>query len=386
MKILYASCRYDPLNRDAGSGVDFNLAETFKQLGCELQFFGPVKDHPSWLEIIYRRVHRLFSRKLTAKFSEAYLHHCARLLDEAALEHSPDLIFSHNLIPLVYCKTDTPIIHKTDAVLSNTHEQWPTYSRLEYERMRRWETKAMKRCSLIVTASHWAEGALINDYHIPEFKILVLPIPSSLPLDVVPSAIPDKGISAQDLHLLAVARDPFMKGSDIAIETAKILRSRGISVTLRLVGQNGTDSPGIEYKGLYRKSDPGQLQAYVSNYQWAHLLIHPSRVESAGIVCSEAAAFGVPTITNATGGLATTVLDNVTGIVLPRGSAAEQYARAIENLLAAPEKYRRMCLQTRKRYEDELNWISAGKAILDKYESISKPGKMSFTTKRIKSR
>lgn len=370
MRLLYASCRYDPLDRDAGSGVDFNLAQTFEQLGCDLIFLGPVKDRPSTLEKIYRRVHRLFSRKLTAKFSESYLHHCARLLDEAVQQHSPDVIFSHNLIPLVHSKTDTPIIHKTDAVLSNTHQQWPTYSRLEYERMRRWEMKALKRCSLIVTASHWAEGALIKDYHIPAAKILVLPIPSSLPLDVMPSTIPARSISAQELHLLAVAKDPFMKGTDIAIETANILGSRGINATLRIVGQNGTDAPGIEYKGLYRKSDPDQLRAYVSHYLWAHVLIHPSRVESAGIVCSEAAAFGVPTITNATGGLATTVLDNVTGIVLPRGSAAAQYAQAIERLMANQEEYQRMRQQARQRYENELNWIAAGKRILEKFAVI----------------
>jgi len=130
MKILYASCRYDPLDRDAGSGVDYNVLEAFKQLGCELRVIGPFKDTPSLVEKLYRRVHRLFSRKLTAKFSTSYLRKCAKLVDEAAEEYRPDAIFTHNLIPLVYSRSNVPVIYKTDAMLANTHAQWPTYSKL----------------------------------------------------------------------------------------------------------------------------------------------------------------------------------------------------------------------------------------------------------------
>jgi len=100
MKILYASCRYDPFDRDAGSGVDFNMYEAFQQNGVELVTVGPYKDRPSLLEKIYRKGHRLFSRKLTAKFSEAYLHSCARIVDETAEGVMPDAIFdpqSHSI-------------------------------------------------------------------------------------------------------------------------------------------------------------------------------------------------------------------------------------------------------------------------------------------------
>lgn len=110
MKILYASCRYDPFDRDAGSGVDFNMYEAFQQNDAELTTVGPFKDRPSLLEKIYRKGHRLFSRKLTAKFSEAYLHYCARIVDETAERVQPDAIFTHNLIPLVYSRSKIPVI------------------------------------------------------------------------------------------------------------------------------------------------------------------------------------------------------------------------------------------------------------------------------------
>ncbi len=370
MKILYASCRYDPFDRDAGSGVDFNTYEAFQQNDVALSSVGPFKDHPSLLEKVYRKGHRLFSRKLTAKFSETYLHSCARIVDETAERTRPDAIFTHNLIPLVYSRSKIPVIYKTDAILSNMHEQWPSYSHFEYYRMLGWERKALDRSKLIVTVSQWAYQALLEDYHIPESKIVVMPIPSSLPAGVIPQKLEDKTMSPADLRLLSVAKDFNMKGIDISIAATKMLRAKGINAQLRVVGQDGENSEGVEFMGLYKKADPEMLREYVSHYQWAHLLIHPARYEAAGIVCSEAAAYGAPTITNAAGGLATTVKEGVSGIVLPRGSTAEKYVEAIEGFLNDPQKYQRMSRMSRERYFTELNWRSMAANILAAFERM----------------
>lgn len=371
MKILYASCRYNPLDRDAGSGVDFNLYESLQRQGCELKIIGPFADHPGFYEKVYRKVHRLFSRKRTAKFSEAYLHDCAQRVDQAAEEYQPDAIFTHNLIPLVYSKITIPVIYKTDAILYNMHEQWPTYSKFEFHRMLRWEEKALKRSTLVITASLWAKQALVEHYHLAEKQIVVLPIPSSLPIEIIPVKISENPISREDLRLLAVAKDYNLKGIDIAIEATRMLRAMGINATLRIVGQDGKNEDGIEFMGLYKKSDPDQFKTYISHYQWAHLLIHPARYEAAGIVCGEAASFGVPTITNAAGGLATTVKDGVSGVVLPKGSSPNQYAEVVEQFLASPDQYQKLRITTRKRYEEELNWDAAGKKIIEKFASLS---------------
>jgi len=370
MRILYASCRYDPFDRDAGSGVDFNMYEAFQQNGVTLSTIGPFKDQRSLLAQVYRKAHRLFSHKLTAKFSEAYLRKCAQIVDETAGKEKPDAIFTHNLIPLVYSRSRIPVIYKTDAILSRMHEQWPTYSRFEYHRMLRWERKALRRASLVITVSDWARQALAEDYRIPEDRMLVRPIPSSLPAEVIPVALEDKPISPTDLHLLSVAKDFNLKGIDISIAITRMLRAKGINAQLRVVGQSGDNTDGVDFMGLYKKSDPQMLRDYASQYQWAHLLIHPARYEAAGIVCSEAAAFGVPTITNAVGGLSTTVNDGVSGIVLPRGSAVENYVAAIEGLLQDPQKYQSLRSSSRARYEQILNWRSMAADILTAFASL----------------
>lgn len=252
MNFLYASCRYDPFDRDAGSGVDFNMYEAFQQLGVELTHLGPFKDHRSLPEKLYRKAHRLFSRKLTAKFSKAHLHSCARIVDEAVARYQPDAIFTHNLTPPVYSRSSTPVIYKTDSILSNMHELWPTYLRLEFLRMLEWERKALQRSALIVTVNDWARKALLKDFHISTSRIMMMPISSSLPAEVIPQE-EDKTISPNDLHLLSVGRRYHVKDSDKSIAITRMLRSKGINAQLRVVGLDGENADGVEFMGLYKK-------------------------------------------------------------------------------------------------------------------------------------
>jgi glycosyltransferase involved in cell wall biosynthesis len=359
------------LDRDAGSGVDFNVYETLKNHGVKLRIVGPFIDKPSKCELFYRMAHRIFSRKLYAKFSEAFLHYCASEVEKAANEYLPDAIFTHNLIPLVYIQTKFPIIYKSDALLKNMHAQWPTYSKLELFRMLKWEKRALEKSSLFITASNWAKEPLLNFYKIPESRIVILPIPSSLPSEVIPEKITEKHLHLDEIHLLVVAKDYNLKGVDIAIQVVNSLQSLGVNAKLRVVGQQGENTQHVRFMGLFRKDDPFQLTQYAAQYKWADFLIHPARYEAAGIVCSEAAAFGVPTLTNAVGGIATTVKDGVSGIVLPALSPAEDYVKVIEHYIQNPGEFQALRRLTRDRYEKELNWEAAGKKIVEIFREVA---------------
>jgi glycosyltransferase involved in cell wall biosynthesis len=163
-----------------------------------------------------------------------------------------------------------------------------------------------------------------------------------------------------------VGRDYYRKGVDIAIETVDELNNQGLFAKLTVCGVKGKNRKNVRFVGPYQKKDAIQLKRYVELYRRAHILLHPARFEPAGIVPSEAAAFATPTITNDTGGLATTVKDGVSGIVLPKHSLAEDYVRVIKSLIKDPDRYYALCESSRKRYEKELNWKCAG----DKVASI----------------
>jgi glycosyltransferase involved in cell wall biosynthesis len=230
--------------------------------------------------------------------------------------------------------------------------------------MLNWEKKVLDKSSLIITASKWAQEALIDYYKVPIARIMIIPIPSSLPNSVIPRTYEQRKGPGNELHLLSVAKNYQFKGVDIAIQTVEMLRIKGINASLHVVGMKGESTDFIKFMGLCKKKNPNELAQYVAQYKWADLLIHPARVEAAGIVCSEAAAFGVPTITNASGGLATTVEDGVSGIVLPINSPAEMYAEAIEKLLENRQQYFELQKSTRQRFETELNWDVAGNRII----------------------
>jgi glycosyltransferase involved in cell wall biosynthesis len=165
------------------------------------------------------------------------------------------------------------------------------------------------------------------------------------------------------IRLLLVGRDYRRKGIDIAVEMVHRLNGLGTRAELTVCGVHGKPDEYVRFVGPYKKSNPAELEQYVSLYRQAHFLIHPALFEAAGIVPGEAAAFGTPTITNDTGGLATTVSDGESGIVLPKSSPAEAYVEVINNLCSHPEAYFDLCRKARERYERELNWETAGKRL-----------------------
>jgi glycosyltransferase involved in cell wall biosynthesis len=161
--------------------------------------------------------------------------------------------------------------------------------------------------------------------------------------------------------LLLVGRNYHRKGIDIAIDVVHRLNAAGIQAELTVCGTQGPADEFVRFVGPFQKSIPEQLEQYVDLYRKAHLLIHPALFEAAGIVPGEAAAFGTPTVTNNSGGLGTTVENDVSGIVLPKGSPAEAYVKAISKLINDPQRYYLLCQTSRERYERELNWGVANK-------------------------
>ena len=165
-------------------------------------------------------------------------------------------------------------------------------------------------------------------------------------------------------------RDLHRKGVDIAIEVTQMLNNPGIPTQLRVVGQDRPSSENVKFMGLYTKNNPESKAQYIENYRWAHFHLFPSRFDTAGITPSEAAGFGVPTITNAAGGLATTVQDGVSGIVLPENSPAQRYVHAIRHYIEHPKAYQMLCQTTYQRYQSKLTWSALGKVLVSIFENL----------------
>jgi glycosyltransferase involved in cell wall biosynthesis len=370
MKLLFIAARWDPKNPDSGSGVNYNVYVELKDRVEEVEIAGPFQSDLTLFERGIRKIAGIFQKKRLIKFYPSYVRRSNAAVQKVMDEYQPDVIFSKSSVPLVNVKLSAPLVYMCDSTVKWTTDNWPLFSPLGMRVMEKWERKVIEKASHIITFSQANADVLEGYYKIPTERVTVHPIPSSLPHrddDFQP-----KPIHTNDpLRLLLVGKEYHRKGVDIAVETVQKLNAAGIPAELRIVGQDNQDSKHVTFMGLYEKRDPKQLSAYMDNYRWAHFLLFPSRFDAAGIVPSEAAGFGVPTITNAAGGIATTVEDGVSGVVLPKHSPSSEYVRVIDHYRDHPLDYENLRKSTYERFLSDLNWKVLGDKLFSIIQEIA---------------
>ena len=105
------------------------------------------------------------------------------------------------------------------------------------------------------------------------------------------------------------------KGGDLAVETVRLLREKGLDVRLTIAGpdklqQKYQEAEFIDYVGFLDKNKAEEYKLLVELYRKSHLLLLPTKAECSAIVYSEAAAFGMPCYTFSTGGTANYVIND----------------------------------------------------------------------------
>ncbi len=377
MKVLYATYRYTPTNPDLGSSRDYECYRAFVNSGFSVKVVGPVTTSVNFLErceALFWRIYKRITGKSGLKFPLTTAFKASRMLSKSVENGDYDIAFSAYHGFFVFGRLPIPSFWFFDTTFHGQEEDWPLYGKLALKITYWQEKQAFAHADGFATNSAWSKSQLKDFYQLKDKEVTVFPMPSALPPEIAKYLDPAdlrKELSSP-IRLLVVGRVFQRKGIDIAIDIARLLNAQGVPAVMKICGLPESDQvfeEHIEFVGPYKKSDPDQLKKYIDLYRWAHLLIHPARFEAAGIVPAEAAAFGTPTITNAVGGLATSVQDGVSGIVLPKGSPPEAYAQVIKDLLEDPARYHALCQTTRQRYEQELNWEVAGRKLSTALES-----------------
>lgn len=366
MKLLYVACRWDPTIQNEYSGSDYGAYHMLKKdPSIDVSLIGPFEDKPNLMEKIINKLYNLFFQKRLIKYFPSTILQSGKEVNKAIKSLQPDVIFSKYSAPMVKTKISKPYVYMCDSTIQWVKVYWPEFSKLGFSIMEKWEEKSINNCDLLITFSH-ANAKIIQDhYHKEPEKIRVMPIPAYIP----PYLIPPKNAVVREvnesLNLLLVGKRFHLRGMDIAMEVTSKLNDKGCPAKLTIVGIDGENSDHVNFVGVFNKEDEEDLRSYYAFFRNADLLIHPSRFHAAGIVISEAAAFGVPTITNDVGGLATSVLHQKTGIVLPEGSKPAEYVDEIIALISDHEKLQSFQLAARERFDAELNWEKAGKILRD---------------------
>ncbi len=367
MKIGFA-CRLSPLDKRSWSGTAYYSYEQIKKYNAvEIFNYRWTWRVREWLTM-QKSLNRIFFKKQTSvEFLRSYAKYFSRQLQKDLDKRPVDVLFVSASSQLIaFLETDIPVVYMTDATFQQLQGYYPSFSHLPGYNIRQGielDKKAFKKTAHSMLASEWNKKSAVNDYGIDTNKISVVPCGANL--DKIPVLADLQMEASGQCRLLFLGVEWERKGGDIALETFHLLKQKGLNPHLHIIGcvpphdlsieKNITITPFID-----KNNSEGSRQLHNIFLQTDFLLL-PTRAECAGIVFSEASAYGIPSITTDTGGVRTYVQDGVNGFALPLQAGAEIYTEKISRLLAEKETLQRLKLSARKLYDEHLNWDQWGR-------------------------
>jgi glycosyltransferase involved in cell wall biosynthesis len=220
------------------------------------------------------------------------------------------------------------------------------------------EKKALDNASACIFTSDWAANSALNHYKIPEHKIHLIPWgPNLESIPLREEVLAPRQTDTCNLLFLGVEWQ--RKGGEIAFNAFKHLKNRGYNVKLTICGcipPEQFQDNDMTVIPFINKNKPESKQQFHQLMLSHHFLVLPTRAECYGVVFVEASAYGMPSVTTDTGGIASVVHNGVNGKRLPLTAGAEDYANFIEQVFYTEGKYQAMNLSTRDFFEQELHW------------------------------
>ena len=224
------------------------------------------------------------------------------------------------------------------------------------------ERRMLRSVDIACFASTWAATACREHYAdcIDPNRIHVVPFGANLP-DIPTANVVREMIASRPNGCCVITFIGFdweRKGGALVLAAAKILRSRGMQVEVNIVGvEPPVEVPEyVHVLGRLGQSGDKASPKISSVLASSHFLMVPSRAEAFGHVYAEAAAFGVPSIATAVGGVPTAVVDRETGFLLDLDADGADYADTVERAWASEQEYASLAVRARNHFNSRLDW------------------------------
>ena len=288
----------------------------------------------SFLNGFYWRVRRRLLHKniLGTTNSRFNVRRYAKSIDLKKVNECDFLFFPTGAEISLFLKTEVPIIYLSDSTIHKMIDYyWYNIDPRAGRIARKMEEKASQKSFLNIRSSQWAIDNVINDCHVDKTKCHLIEFGANIDdKDISPSSVYDGG----RLFIFFSGLDWNRKGGDLAIETVRLLREKGIDAVLIIAGTKKLPKKYqglefIDYRGFLDKDNPETYYAYIQLYKQSHLFLLPTKAECSAIVFCEAAAFGLPCYTYETGGTGNYVISGYNGFTLPMGSMPADFANKI---------------------------------------------------------
>ena len=270
------------------------------------------------------------------------------------LSFRPDLILQIGGLFGPVNSGGVPYLSYHDQTVAMVEAQCPDWLPDNFPRIREdWYNleRAFYRATMkVVTYSAATKRSMVEDYGVPDDKVVVIPTACKLPY-----LARETLLYPRKRQLLFVSTEFYRKGGDILLEAFPLIRKAVPDLKLVIAGgklpaEIQLQDPAISYVGNL------PAQKLLQLYQESLLLVHPARYDAFPNVVKEAVACGLPVVASASCGIPEILDQGRGGIVLQEPTSALLAAEVIA-LLNDEARYRQMqehCLTLRERFEVEV--------------------------------
>ncbi|WP_313805901.1 glycosyltransferase family 4 protein [Flavobacterium sp.] len=367
----------DPNDKRSWSGIHYCMLQELRQHFLVVESIGPIDNLLLKSLGVVNKITRLVFKKgynHNNSILRSYL--LSLVINKKLKRGNYEVIFAPAAsTEVAFLKTDLPILYFSDSSFGQLNGYYPVFSDLfDFSRKESnyIEQKAIDKAAFFVYPSRWAANYVAKEYGVSEEKLAIIPFGANVEDQSILYMEKQTG-NNRAFNLLFLGVNWERKGGDIVYKTFLLLKEKGYNVTLTVCGcvPPFVDDQ-INIIPFLNKNLPEHLEHFKTLMQETHLLFVPTKADCSPIVFCEANAFGIPVLTNNTGGVSELVIDDFNGYALNMNSRPEDYALKIETLLQDADLYSRLSQNSRSFYLKDLNWGSWGKKISDILYEIKK--------------
>lgn len=358
MKVGFVSV-YNPfVDKKAWSGSIYKLRESIENAGYEVVWI-PYKNKSLILSFVLKILRLFIGKNICGyEYNRIIFKLYALTIDINKCTDCSFLFFPGGAQIACYLKIKKPIVYFADANFRQLiNYYWKDVNNFVIREGEYCERKGINNAAINIRSSKWAADSVICDYGFNSKYTFVLPLGPTLDYNDIKPVNPSYDGT---FNILFSGVDWERKGGDIAVETVKLLRYKGFDVRLYIVGISKLPTyceklDFIVNVGFLNKNIKVQYEEYISTIRKCNIFLLPTKAECAGIVFSEASAFGLPIFTYNTGGIGDYVLDGINGYKLSLNSLPIDFANIIERVIKTKE-IEKLYIGCLKMYNERLSW------------------------------
>lgn len=361
------------LDPEKGRGVEYFIKQTLEKEGNKVLIIRPDIPFFVFFYKIYRKLNKVFKKEFHYYRKKIILNSLAKSTNAKLEDINYDYVISFGTLPMYNVVSSKPKIMWSDTTFSNILNYYNDYKKLtdnEINEFQDVELNGLNNSDYIFLTSEWATKSAIKDYDIDKSKVFELPFGANLLEEISDKEIDlnKKADTLDEVNLLFIGKNWERKGGKLVFELCKKLQEKNIKYKLNIIGCNPEVpheiNENVIVHGLLNKSIEKEYKLFKEILNKSHFFVMPSLAEAFGHVYCEANAYGIPVIATKTGGVTSVVLDGENGYTFEISTFVDNASKFFSDIKNDNASYLDLCISSRARYFNYLNWTSSIKKML----------------------